>query len=301
MKSEQKLFDKTLLCAVLSMLVIADLSAQELLAQQAQAPLKVMSFNIRYGSANDGDNHWDKRYPLVTESMRIFDPDLLGLQEALPFQCDYLREQFPQYEFFGRGREADPDKGEFSAILFRRDRFEKTDGGHFWLSETPDQPGSRSWDSSLPRMVTWVQLKDRLTDLEFIYANTHYDHRGEQARLQSSKVIRDWMIDHHRDTPIVITGDFNAAVGSQPYNELTKTGTDLPRRLTDSYRAIYPDVHPDEGSFGGWTGKRDGARIDWILHSQEFTTLNATINYHNDQGRFPSDHYPVQAVIRYKE
>lgn len=301
MKSKLNLFDKTLQCAVLPMLAIASLSAQELLAQQTQAPLKVMSFNIRYGSANDGDNHWDKRYPLVTESIRIFDPDLLGLQEALPFQCEYLREQFPQYEFFGRGREADPDKGEFSAILFRRDRFEKTDGGHFWLSETPDQPGSRSWDSSLPRMVTWVQLKDRLTDSEFIYANTHYDHRGEQARLQSSKVIRGWMFDQHRDTPIVITGDFNAAVGSKPYEELTKTGTNLPRRLTDSYRAIYPDVDADEGSFGGWTGKRDGARIDWILHSEEFTTLNASINYHNDQGRFPSDHYPVQAVIRYKD
>ena len=283
-------------CAVIlafSMLV-TDASVPLLSAQQVATPVKVMSFNIRFGSANDGDNHWDRRHHLVLETIKVADPDLLGLQEALAFQCDYLKEQLPGYEFFGRGREAEADKGEFCGILFRSERFEKMDGGHFWLSETPNQAGSKSWDAALPRMVTWVQLKERTTNKEFIFANTHFDHRGRQARLNSAKLIRSWM-DERAETPIVLTGDFNAGFQSEPWQAMIG---DSPA-FTDTYRQTHATRKTDEGTFGGWTGKQNGPRIDWIVHSPGFQTVNASINYHNHAGQYPSDHYPVQAVVMF--
>ena len=300
MKSRQFSFDNRLRCALMVVAASTAMSAGTLLAQTPQPalapPIKVMSFNIRYGKANDGDNRWNKRQALVSETIRMFDPDLLGLQEALPFQCAFLREQFPELDFVGRGREVDADRGEFCAIMFRRQRFEKLAEGHFWLSETPEQPGSKSWDAALPRMVTWVRLRDRDTQTEFIFANTHYDHIGRQARQFSSGIIRNWL-EPFSDLPFVLTGDFNSAVGSQPYQRLVQ-GEGDERPLADTYRVIYPRADSQEGTSSRWSGNREGARIDWIVHSSDFSTLNAAIDYHNDRGRYPSDHYPVRATIR---
>ena len=296
MKSQPFQFDKALRYALFCIVAGLTLSADGLLAQDRTAPLKVMSFNIRYGRANDGENRWVKRDSLVAETIRVFGPDLLGLQEALPFQCQFLKQQFPEFDFVGRGREVKPDQGEFCAIMYRRERFEKKDEGHFWLSETPQTPGSRSWDSALPRMVTWVRLMDRDTESEFIFANTHYDHIGQQARIASSEIIRKWLAKFPQ-TPVVITGDFNSAIGSKPYQQLLDGGSPE-LSLVDTYRAIYPQATEREGTSSRWNGNRSGARIDWILHSKQFRTLNAAIDYHNDQGQYPSDHYPVQATLR---
>lgn len=296
MKSQPFQFDKALRYALFCIVAGLTLSADGLLAQDRTAPLKVMSFNIRYGRANDGENRWVKRDSLVAETIRVFGPDLLGLQEALPFQCQFLKQQFPEFDFVGRGREVKPDQGEFCAIMYRRERFEKKDEGHFWLSETPQTPGSRSWDSALPRMVTWVRLMDRDTESEFIFANTHYDHIGQQARIASSEIIRKWLAKFPQ-TPVVITGDFNSAIGSKPYQQLLDGGSPE-LSLVDTYRAIYPQATEREGTSSRWNGNRSGARIDWILHSKQFSTLNAAIDYHNDQGQYPSDHYPVQATLR---
>lgn len=296
MKSQPFQFDKALRYALFCIVAGLTLSADGLLAQDRTAPLKVMSFNIRYGRANDGENRWVKRDSLVAETIRVFGPDLLGLQEALPFQCQFLKQQFPEFDFVGRGREVKPDQGEFCAIMYRRERFEKKDEGHFWLSETPQTPGSRSWDSALPRMVTWVRLMDRDTESEFIFANTHYDHIGQQARIASSEIIRKWLAKFPQ-TPIVITGDFNSAIGSKPYQQLLDGGSPE-LSLVDTYRAIYPQATEREGTSSRWNGNRSGARIDWILHSKQFSTLNAAIDYHNDRGQYASDHYPVQATLR---
>ena len=120
-----------------------------------------MSFNIRYGTAQDGVNQWDKRQGWVVETIRAFAPDLLGTQETLGFQRDFLAMSLADYEGLGVGRDDGAEKGEMMALFYRRDRFEKLDGGHFWLSESPAEVGSKSWDSSLPRMVTWVKLRQR--------------------------------------------------------------------------------------------------------------------------------------------
>lgn len=277
-------------------------SAQESNSGQASrlgAALKVMSFNIRFGTANDGDNHWDRRSDLVAETIELFAPDLLGVQEALDFQCEFLKTSLPAHKFVGRSREANPTSGEFCAIFFRAERFELVDSGHFWLSESPDEPGSKSWDSSLPRMVSWVRLKDRLSDnQEFVFANTHFDHRGPEARLQSAKLIRQRLFVGQK-FPVVLTGDFNCGQSSDPYKALINGG-DVGLTIVDSYREIHPDRTEHEGTFSSWTGDTTGARIDWILHTDQFSALNAGINRTRQQGRFPSDHYPVQAILKLK-
>lgn len=262
--------------------------------------LKVMSFNIRFGTANDGDNHWDKRQELVAETIELFSPDLLGVQEALDFQCGFLRTRLSAHEFFGRSREQNPTSGEYCGIFFRTERFELLESGHFWLSEQPDEPGSKSWDSSLPRMVSWVRLRDRLSqDAEFVFANTHFDHRGPEARLQSAILIRGRLIEG-RDVPFILTGDFNCGFQSEPYQALVGTPDETERQMRDSYLDIHPKPSGQDGSFSSWNGDTSGERIDWILHTGEFVTLNADIDHLQQQGRFPSDHFPVNAILKLK-
>src|SRR5688500_8882741 len=174
-----------------AVLLLAALLSVPLLhaAQPAGAPaagdatLRVMSFNIRFGTAKDGPNHWDLRRDLLVDTIRKFDPDLLGTQETLLEQAEYLAEKFPQYDWLGVGRDDAKRKGESVAIFWRKDRFEKLDAGHFWLSEKPDVPGSKSWDTSLTRMATWVKLRDRKAEgpaSQLVWVNTHFDHMGKQ-------------------------------------------------------------------------------------------------------------------------
>jgi endonuclease/exonuclease/phosphatase family metal-dependent hydrolase len=265
-------------------------------------PIKVMSFNIRYGKANDGANSWEFRKDLVIETIKTFNPDLMGNQEALKFQTEFLKAGLPKYGFHGVGRDDGNEGGEYTSIFYRKSRFEMVDSGHFWLSESPEEPGSVSWDSSLTRMVSWVLLNDLEADgRQFIYGNTHFDHRGRDARLQSAKLIRSRIEEAvNANIPVVLSGDFNTNEDLEPYKQLTTGGPNGSFKLIDSYRVSFPNRSEFESTFSTWNGRRKGSRIDWILHTKEFETLNATINYTQDRGRNPSDHYPVQATLRLK-
>lgn len=266
-------------------------------------PLKVMSFNIRYGAAKDGDNHWNNRKNFVAETIRVFDPDLLGLQECLDFQGQFLRDQLPGYTFHGVGREDGGQTGEFVPVMYKTERFELVDSGHYWLSETPEIAGSKSWDSSLPRMVSWVRLKDRLdSDSEpFVFTNAHFDHKGSEARHESARLMWRRHVSSKNSEAVIMTGDFNSGEDSDPYNALVKGAGQIKKGdepLIDTYRVIHPERTEMEATFTRWVGHREGNRIDWVLHSGTFTTLSASINYTNEEGQHPSDHYPVQAVLR---
>ena len=270
-------------------------------SQAADTPLlKVMSFNIRYGAADDGSNSWQHRKDLVLETIQVFDPDLLGLQEVLGFQADFLNENLEGYAFHGVGREDGKEKGEYVPLMYKTSMFELEDSGHFWFSETPDVPGSKSWDSSLPRMLSWVALRDRRNDRACIFANVHFDHRGPQARLESARLMRSKWEEFQDEYPIIVTGDFNTDEDKAPYAALVNAEGFSGAKLIDSYRAAHPERSPNEQSFGAWTGVRKGTRIDWILHSPNLITRSAVINYTQDLGRYPSDHYPVEAVLRYR-
>lgn len=262
--------------------------------------LRIMSFNIRYGTADDGENSWDHRKEFLIETIREFAPDLLGTQETLLFQRDYLASKLSDYEVIGVGRDDGQDQGEMTAIYYRRARFQKLSHGHFWLSLTPDVPGSRDWDAAITRMVTWVCLKDigRTVPEEIVFANTHFDHRGDQARLESAKLIRKKLFELAQGRRIVLTGDFNAAEGSGPYRALFGETPDNDR-LIDTFRSAHPTPSEIEGTFSQFSSARtSGNRIDWIAVSPTWQVGSAEIMRSAREGRTPSDHFPVTAVIR---
>ncbi|HEX4945621.1 MAG TPA: endonuclease/exonuclease/phosphatase family protein [Blastocatellia bacterium] len=261
--------------------------------------VRVMSFNIRYGTANDGENHWDKRKEFLLATIKAFNPDLLGTQETLGFQRDYLAANLSGYEVLGVGRDDGKEKGEMTALYFRRSRFEKLDGGHFWLSETPDVPGSKNWDAALTRMVTWVKLRDKQNPKAkpLMFFNTHFDHRGVQARHEAAKLIRRRVAEAAKTCSVIVTGDFNAGDDSDPYRALF--GDDSP--VVDAYRAVNPTRTPNEGTFSGFKVEATtGPRIDWIGASREWQVVKAMIDRTARDGRTPSDHFPVAAVFRWK-
>jgi len=279
-------------------LIIFSLGVADLRADD----LAVMTFNIRNSNAHDGVNAWPNRRELFFRTIEAFDPDLLGLQEVLPLQGTQIKEQFEsKYDFVGVPRDDGKTRGEMAAVLFRRDRFEKMNEGHFWLSATPDVVGSKGWDADLPRIVTWVELRDRKTDNQrLFFFNTHWDHKGVRARLESAGLMRRKISEIAKDAPVVITGDFNAPEASPPYNRMLAHGEwdGIGLGLFDSYRIIHPSPAADEFTAHPFTGKSDQPnRIDWILHTGHFRTRMAQIDRTNDNGRYPSDHFPVEAKL----
>lgn len=257
--------------------------------------LRAMSFNIRLGVANDGENRWDLRKELVVKTIREYKPDLLGLQEVFPMQEQYLRENLPEYAYYGRSRLVDPKEGEACSVMFKKDRFDITEKTTFWLSETQSVPGSKSWDSSLPRIANMVKLTDKLAgDKKLIFINTHFDHRGKIAREEAAKIIKTRVNDFKKGTRVVIAGDFNSGEGSKAYRSLAGGN------LIDTFRITHPIRTEEESTFTAWNGRLIGNRIDWVLCSSNFRVLSAKINRTHENGRYPSDHYPVTATLGYK-
>ncbi|MEO0475465.1 MAG: endonuclease/exonuclease/phosphatase family protein [Planctomycetota bacterium] len=254
----------------------------------------VMSFNIRNGRANDGKNSWPNRRDLVSGVIRQNDADIVGLQEAFRFQMDQLAEDLPQYTEVGEGR-AGGTKDEYSAILYRTARYTLLDSGTFWLSDTPDRV-SKSWGNALLRICTWARLRDRNTGESFYLYNTHFDHRSQLARVNSAKLIRQRIADRATDDPIIITGDMNAGEDNPAITTLKAKDTEYP--LRDTFRVLYPDATNVGTGNGGYTGRTNGAKIDYVFISPGFETLSASIDQESRDGRYPSDHYPVTATLR---
>ena len=189
------------------------------------------------------------------------------------------------------------------AVFYRKDRFKRLDGGHFWLSETPEVPGSKSWDSSLPRMVTWLKLEDQQAQSQspIWFFNTHFDHRGPQARIESAKLIHNRLAEIGGSAAVILTGDFNSPEGSKPYQELFAPHDGNPF-LLDVWRRAHPEKQDEEGTFNRFDPTlRDTARIDWIACTAALKVEDIEINHVSRDGRVPSDHYPIEAVLRYAQ
>ena len=188
------------------------------------------------------------------------------------------------------------------ALYYKTSRFERLDGGHFWYSETPEVPGSKGWDAALPRMATWVKLRDRKAPSAppILFANTHFDHRGVDARLKSARLLRTRLAELGAGCSIVLTGDFNVGEGSPPYRALFgESAGSTASPVRDVYRLAHPTPGPEEGTFTGFSVKRTkGARIDWIGASADWTVVSAAIDRANQDGRTPSDHFAVTAELR---
>ena len=256
--------------------------------------IKVMSFNIRYGLAGDGENHWNKRRSLALARIQDFGPDLLGLQECRDdAQADFIRSSLPDYHFLGIHREGPGDTAlEMAPLLFRHLAFSLLDRGCFWLSETPDIPGSVSWDSAYPRTVTWARLACMSSGAELIYVNTHFDY--EPAAIDGdARYLRQWLDRSGPQTPIIVTGDFNADKDSTASHLLTGE-----RGLVDAFRQVQLGEE-DETTFHAFGRPEEMAPIDWILVSDHFCVRDARIDRTHRGNLFPSDHYPITAVLEW--
>jgi endonuclease/exonuclease/phosphatase family metal-dependent hydrolase len=266
----------------------------------ANEPIRVMSFNVRYGTAKDGVNHWDNRREALMETIKRFSPDLLGTQETLAFQRDYLLEQLSEFEAVAAGRDDGKEGGEMAALFYRKDRFEAIDSGHFWLSSTPDQVASKGWDAALTRIASWVKLRDRkFSDASpILFLNTHFDHQGPKARAESASLIVSKLREIGENCRWVVTGDFNADPKERAYANLFTHNNAGARRLIDTLRAVHPTPRPNEGTFSSFDASQiQGPRIDWIACSEDFDVQAAEIVRDSRDGRTPSDHFPVSTVI----
>ncbi|MDM8005194.1 MAG: endonuclease/exonuclease/phosphatase family protein [Phycisphaerae bacterium] len=268
--------------------------------------VRAMSFNIRYGTANDGPNHWSKRREMVFQVFRDHRPDVVGLQEAMRFQLDEIRQAVPEYGEISAGRDDGKSGGEASAILYCSARFEAREQGTFWLSDTPEVPGSRSWGNNITRICTWARLRDRQSGVCFYMFNTHLDHQSQPARELGAELIAQRMGRRAHPDPLILTGDFNAGEGNPVVRYLKGQIPAVPAKqgacavvpaLVDTFRVLHPDAKV-VGTFNGFAGKREGEKIDYVLASPESTVAEAAIVYDNTDGRYPSDHFPVKAVLR---
>jgi endonuclease/exonuclease/phosphatase family metal-dependent hydrolase len=184
------------------------------LPAQNSPRINVMTFNIRYDNPDDGEQNWHKRKENVVRMINFYDLDIIGMQEVLVSQLNYLKNNLPQYNTIGVGREDGKEKGEFTPVFYRKSRFKELDHGTFWLSETPDKV-SKGWDAALERIATWVKLKDTITGKEFLFMNTHFDHRGQRARVESAWLLKKKIAELGAGKQVILTGDFNLTPESE--------------------------------------------------------------------------------------
>jgi len=262
----------------------------------------VMSFNIRYGAANDGANSWPHRRELVRRTIASHQPAIFGVQECLWDQAVELRQQFPDYRFTGAGRNDGEQAGEMCALFVSRSRYRVLDQGVFWLSQTPDVPGSKGWDAALPRITTWVKLQDLRCVPETLFVfNTHFDHAGSYARQESAKLLRDRLARIAGEAPVILMGDFNDPAGDPTPSYGVLVGGDKRNGLLlyDTWsQASREQRMQGEGTFHGFSGEAIRGRIDWILTSGGLPVIDAGIDRLGYDGRYPSDHFPVWATLR---
>ncbi len=268
-----------------------------------EEPFRIMTFNIRFANPGDGIHDWDHRRPLVASIIQFYEVDLLGVQEAHRRQLDEMVTDMPEYEWFGVCRSDGslnpvPD-GEFSAILYRKDRFERLDGNTFWLSETPDHV-SKGWDAALPRIVTWAKFKDKTSGKIFFHFNTHFDHIGGMARNESAKLLLRKVELIAGDKPVVITGDFNCSDADPPYSTLTNSSADY--NVTDALSASKLPHFGPKATFAGnfmISGLNDH-RIDFIFIRNQVEVLKHAILTDSWDGNLASDHLPLLAEVEIK-
>ena len=252
---------------------------------QKNQPINIISYNIRLNTNSDGVNAWPNRKDNVKALVKFYDADILCVQEALPEQFDYLLGN-TDFDVVGVGRDDGKRKGEFSAVYYNKNRFVKKDGGTFWLSLTPDVP-SKGWDAALNRVCSWVRLYDKSNKKEFLVFNTHYDHVGVQARIESAKLLKQKIQEIAPKLPVVFTGDLNVT----PETEAIST---IKSFLTDTKEISIEAPYGPDGTFNAF--KWDSPlinRIDYIFVNKAFKVQKYAVLSDSKDQRYYSDHLPV--------
>lgn len=254
--------------------------------------LRVMTFNVRYPATSDGANRWEARRDLLVATIKDNNPDLVGTQELFYEQGQYVVEKAPEYSWFGVSRRGDRTD-EHMGVFYKPAVLRLVESGNFWLSEKPDTPGSMSWEVTLPRMVTWGLFEVKSSGRKFYAYNTHFPHRPQdrEARVQCARLIQRYIAKLPKAAPFVLLGDFNTDVGSEPYQAIAGG-------LTDAWATATKKSGPN-GTFHGFKGTPGAARIDWILFRNFARANEAETITKNEDGRYPSDHFPVFVILEF--
>jgi endonuclease/exonuclease/phosphatase family metal-dependent hydrolase len=262
-----------------------------------RTPLAVTTFNVRLDTPRDGENRWDLRKDFVVQVIRDLSPDILGTQEPLYRQVAYLEKELPGYERFGGGRDDGKEAGEFAAIFLRRSRFAVRESGTFWLSLMPEVAGSNGWGARYPRVASWARATDKATGRELMIVNAHFDHESEEAQLQSGRMIHRWLQEKAPGLPTVFTGDLNSSPADPALKALLAPSETV--KLVDAYQVVH-GAGKEESSISSFRWRTRGPRIDFVLHTEHFRPVRAEIVRSSRDGRYPSDHYPVSVILKWR-
>lgn len=271
-------------------LIAAVALLSSIIVQEPAAPLSVMSFNIRYGTANDGDNHWKLRKPATISALQKRRPELIGMQEVLDFQIGELLAGLSGYQSVGVGRDDGRSRGEFSAILFDASRLKVLRSDTFWLSDTPGIVASKGWGNSVVRICTWAFFKDLKTGRYFYLYNLHLDHESQPSREKSVALLLQRIAERGTADPVLISGDFNAGEDNPAIRALKEAG------WRDSFRVLHPDAQ-EVGTFNGFKDAFGKDKIDYLFVDTKTKVLSAEIVKDKVDGRWISDHAPVVATV----
>jgi endonuclease/exonuclease/phosphatase family metal-dependent hydrolase len=258
-------------------------------------PINIATYNLRLQTDADTGNLWVQRAPLVVSLIRFHQFDVFGTQEGFSNQLNDIRKNLPEYDFYGAGRDDGKDQGEHSAIFFRKDRFTLLKNGDFWLSQTPDQP-SKGWDATCcNRICSWVYLTDKTSGRNFYFFNAHFDHEGNIARIESSKLVLQRITSIAGNEPVIFTADLNGDRQTEWYRNIGSSDI-----VHDSHGDVnFP--YESNGTFNGF-GKTvsSGPVIDHIFISRHFLVNRWGILTDTFRGKFASDHFPVMAEVSLK-
>jgi endonuclease/exonuclease/phosphatase family metal-dependent hydrolase len=259
--------------------------------------VRVLTFNLRYINSSDkGAKAWTERRDAVAELIKKDAADFIGTQEALRVMLDDVKARVPGYGELGVGREDGKEKGEYSAILYRQAAWEVTASGTFWLSDTPEVVASSTWGNKVTRVCTWGKFKHKVSGRELFFFNAHLDHQSQPSREKATALILQRIRDRGSKAPVIMTGDFNAG----PENPAIAIMQKGPPAFTDAWLSLHKETPAAEaGTFHDFSGKQNSGHIDYIFSSPEITPVESAILHDEKDGKYPSDHFPVRATLKF--
>ena len=251
--------------------------------------MKIMSFNVLCGG--QGQKEWPMRTPLVVRTIYKQDPDTFGVQEAHIGWMRVLTSCLPAYDYVGVGRDDGKEAGEFSAVFYKRDKYDLLDSGSFWLSETPDKPG-KGWDAACIRICSWAKLREKDSGKTFVHLNTHLDHRGAVAMQKGAELVAERGSAIGAGCPAFFTGDFNVTPQSAPCKAVLAQGfADCRDAAPDGDKGVtFHNFDPQNYK---------GEVIDYVFVKGDVTVNKFEVIRDVVDGALPSDHYPVCADVTF--
>ena len=255
----------------------------------------IMTFNIRYGSAADGENHWARRRELVFDVLAEHTADVVSLQESLDFQIKEIKRALPGYKIVSAGRDDGGRVGEACPILYRRDRFSLDDSGTFWFSNMPWKPGSMHWGNEYPRICTWARLTEIVTGESFYVYNLHLDHKSQSSRQYSMNLLAKEIAKREHPDPVIVIGDFNMDTNNPAMAAFGENGDQT--RYIDVWQYLHPE-QPRITTYHAFGAEPAGPCLDHILIDETIEIIEVAIDARNFSGRYPSDHFPVIACLQ---